>query len=405
MIKQRLKNLVLALSPVIKPLIMIKNRILAKNDWVLVLGGHSYAMELVQELWQLKYKIYLIDAAPNSLNWRFASGSTSTDLYDPKNISQIITIAKRLGCRSALMQSDDKLLPIIAEINQKLDSPSTFSSTAIRSSINKEVMRNQFVSAGMTLPKWHKLEINEVQSDILLPYIIKPLIGQGSKGVAYVSDMQGAERALAFIKDEMHQDQYLIEEYLPDRQFNVDGIILNGKPFFHMIAEEHFADFVPIFKSCWYLFGVTLSDKMRHEIIRETSEALSAANFQSGAFHVEVKFKGERAYAIDISNRMPADFPKYAKLVYEVSLVEDYLKVMHGQQIEQRPMEIKRSHLRFYNYPERIHNKKIDDLAQAKADAGILRLTRDGIQLEMTADKEDILRKFLDEVYALRDNT
>ncbi len=404
MTKRSLKQLITIFLPVIKPVLMLRNRISAKGNWVLVLGGRSYARELVQQLHRSKYKIYLFDAAPQSFNWRFASASCVLDVYDPDNIAHIVATAKRLGCKSALMQSDDQLLPIVAEVNKRLGSPASFSETAVGATLDKEIMRDRFSAAGMDLPTWRKSRVTEDLTDIPLPCIVKPLIGQGSKGVAYVTDIEGITKAKAFIQTEMGQDHVLIEEYLPGRQFNVDGVISNGVAYIHMIAEEEFADFVPLFKPCWYLFGIALPKKMRDEIVRETRAALAAVDFQSGAFHLELKFRGDRAYAFDMANRMPADFPKYEYLVHGVSLVEDYLKVMQGEPVAERDMAVKCAHLRYYNYGERPDHARIDALAQSLADAGKIKLQRDGVLLEMTADHEDILRDFLRDVHAFRDN-
>lgn len=404
MTKKFLKRLILAFSLMIKPAFILKNRLMARRGWVLVLGGRSYARELVQQLHLLGYKVYLFDAAPKSINWRFAAGTRVLDVYDPKNIALMVSTAKHLGCGAALMQSDDELLPIIAEVNQKLGNSARFSDTAVRASLDKAIMRRHFAEAGMELPKWVKASDRYPPPDVQFPYIIKPLNGQGSKGVAYVADMVGFTKAISFIKDEMKQNQYLIEEYLPGRQFNVDGVIFNGEPFIHMISEEEFGDFAPAFKPCWYLFGITLTDAMRAEIYRESRAALGAVDFHSGAFHLELKFRGDKAFAFDMANRMPADFPKYGRLVHGVSLVENYLEVMQGNPVTQPSMDIRCAHLRYYNYPERPDNARIDALAQALANSDVIRLRRDGFLLEMTADHEQILRDFLGDVYAVRDH-
>lgn len=404
MTKHTLKRLIIAFAIVIKPALMLKNRLMARRGWVLVLGGHNYARELVHQLHLLGYKVYLFDAAPRSFNWRFASASRVLDVYDPNNITQIVAMAKRLGCVSALMQSDDQLLPILAQVNKCLNSPATFSETAIGASLDKKIMRDRFEAAGMELPGWRKASVTEDLTDTTLPCIVKPLIGQGSKGVSYVTDMASLANAKASIQNEMGQDHVLIEDYLPGRQFNVDGVISNGIACIHMIAEEEFADFMPLFKPCWYLFGITLPERMRAEIIRETHAALAAADFQSGAFHLELKFRGDRAYSIDMANRMPADFPKYGRLVHGVSLVEDYLKVMQGEQVTRREMPVKCAHLRYYNYAERPHHARIDALAQSLSGAGKIKLQRDGFLLEMTAEHETILRNFLGDINAFCNN-
>ncbi len=403
-LNQVARSCVLIASPVLKPLIMWGNRRQATKDWVVVLGGRTHSRELSQQLWEQGYKVFLFDSAPSSMNWRFASGSQVLDAYDIGSIPQIVRKAREMGCVSVLMETDDTLLPINAEVNRQLGSPATFSQTAIRATNDKNVMRECLEKAGMDLPFWQKVDLGSDLSDLPYPCLFKPLEGQGSRGVAYVTDPEEAADAEAFIRDEMGQSAFLIEEYLPGDQYNVDGVILNGEPYFYLITEEEFSDFRPVFKTCWYLFGITLPAKTQQEVVREARAAIAAADFRSGAFHLELRFKGNKAYTFDMANRMAADCPGYARLVHDASLIADYLDVMHGRPVRQGDLAVRCSHLRFYNYPERPAHRQIDTLAQAKADAGLVKLSRNGIWLEMTAAHEAVLRDFLDEAYAFRDH-
>jgi biotin carboxylase len=386
-----------------RPLLNLRNRMQASKSWVVILGGRSYAREITQQLNVMGYRVYLLDAAPDAMNWRFAAASKKMNIYDPQNIPEIVELARKLGSPIVGMQSDDNLLPIYAEINRQLNNGTRFSGTAIQASFDKEAMRGCFEKAGMEIPVWKIIYNDDALEGLPLPALIKPRVGQGSKGVAYVETLEEARTAKAFIKDEMDQDSCLYEEYLDGRQFNIEGVVQNGTVYFHMITEECFTDFIPRFPACWYLFGPELDADIEKEILRETRDSLAACDFHSGAFHLELKFKENRAYTFDMSNRMPADFPRYTRQVMGIPAIADYMAAMCNQPLEQRPLKALpgQQRLRYYNYPDRSYHDQIRKISQDYAAKGKLDLFEDGFLLEMTG-AEVILREFLEKTYALR---
>lgn len=108
---------------------------------------------------------------------------------------------------------------------------------------------------------------------------------------------------------------WLYEQYLAGRQFNLEGVLVNGTAHIQMITEECFSDFFPDICPCWYLFMPSLSQELNRRLREEALSALKACDFKSGAFHIELKTDGDNIYIIDISNRMAADFPKYFEAI------------------------------------------------------------------------------------------
>jgi hypothetical protein len=141
---------------------------------------------------------------------------------------------------------------------------------------------------------------------------------------------------------------------------------------------------------------------MKTEILRETFAALAACDFYSGAFHLELKFQGDRAMAIDLANRMGADFFKYTKLVTGIPAIHEYYKSMNKGVLDTRDLDSIPRHpvLRFFNYIDRPANVAISDLAKSLSEEGRVKLSVFGNQLELAGDDSE-LRNFLKQTYAL----
>jgi biotin carboxylase len=386
--------------PAILPFFLLLNRVRARQGWVLVLGG-THCRIVVEDLAAAGYKVFLLDATPERNNWKFASGTKTVDVYDSANISDIVNIARRLGCKAVLQQSDDFLIPTFAAVNNRLDTNARFSDVAVAASTNKEVMRRRLADAGLSVPRWSIVKNDDDLDDLPLPAIIKPRYGQGSSGVAYVETLAAARTARAFIQRELDQDSCLYEEFLPDRQFDIEGVIQDGTAHVHLVTEESYADDMPNFnRPSWYLHAPRAPSDLESEILRETHAALAACDFQSGAFHLELKFKDGIAYTIDTANRLGADFFRFTKLVSGIDTVHAYLRLLTDQPLELNvlPQPPNQQILRFYNHTDRPNHLAIQTLARSFANSRRVSLTQKGKVLELTG-KEEHLREFLKRVY------
>lgn len=389
---------------VLAPFYQVRNLIRCRKEWVVVLASRFFTRELVEQLHLNGYRVFLFDSSPGQANWRFACRSKFIDVYDTRHIPSIVRTARALGCNTVLMPQDDNLIPIYAEVNRLLESDKRFSEVAVQSSLSKGFMRKRLAEAGMDVPVWTVITNSDEIEGLSLPAVFKPLYGQGSRGITYAETKKEAHAAAEHILNELGQSQCVVEEFLEGRQFDVEGVIKDGTPHVYLITEECYTDFLPNFtRPSWYLMGPDLPVDMEAEILRETHTALAACEFHSGAFHLELKFKGERAMTIDMANRMGADFFKYMRLVTGIPSVLEYLKTMTTGTVDSRPLSSipRKPILRYFNYNDHPAHKEIRKLAFAMERDGKATLVLNGNQLELAGNERE-LRAFLEEVYVCR---
>ncbi len=92
--------------------------------------------------------VILVEQSSKSLNWRFAHEAHFLDVFDLSNTQRIVGLARRKGATIALAQSDDKLLPQMAAVNEMLGAGVQFSATAIGASVSKAAMHKALDRAG-----------------------------------------------------------------------------------------------------------------------------------------------------------------------------------------------------------------------------------------------------------------
>lgn len=395
-LKPLLKKIILRFYRFFSLVLNAANRVRCDGEWVVVLATFG-GKELSRELHSLGYKILLFESCASQLNWLYACRTHFTGELNLEHVDRIVEEARALGCAFVMMERDDNLIPIYAEVNRKLDNDLRFSDTAVRASASKSYMRARLASAGLPVACGGSINTLNELDDLPLPAVIKPEFGQGSLGVTLVQSREEAELAFKNIRQDLGEICCVFEEFLLGRQFDVEGIVVDGKPHIHMITEECYTDFLPAFdRPSWYLHSPTLTPDLESEIRHGAMAALAACDLHSGAFHVEMKIKNGKAIVIDLANRMGADFFEYTKRSTGIPAIHECLKSMTPGSFvaEPRKDSAKQAILRFYNYQDRPASQAILMEAQMLDSTKQATLQKIGEELVLIAE-EATLRRFL----------
>ncbi|MDH3666970.1 MAG: ATP-grasp domain-containing protein [Paracoccaceae bacterium] len=341
------------LAPGLAGIWSVWNRLTKKGGPVLVLYGRSYGRELLRRLREMNHYVILVEQDAKRLNWRFAHETFFLDVFDLSNTQRIADLARRKRATVALSQSDDKLLPQMAAVNEMLGAGVQFSATAIGASMSKAAMHAALDQAGVRstpnaiLPPGFDLETQPVA----YPLIVKADMGQGAHGYRICETPEELRSGIASVGQSFPESDVIVEQYISGRQFDVEGIIHRGEVRIYIVIEENFFRYPPRFMRCWYLFNPGLDDETEMTLRKAAVEALNACEFRSGAFHVEVRLDADgQAYAIDISNRMGADFPGSVPGTTGRDMIGDYVNSMLGREVAPPPPAGRRLELRYYTH-------------------------------------------------------
>jgi len=236
---------------------------------------------------------------------------------------------------AVLVEQRNILLPIKAKLNKDLGLVD-YGDLSHKTSNSKIELRKAVDSAGTPNVSWCLLEDYRPEN-FSFPFVVKPETGTGSRGITIVeseSDFKVAMKKLKQLEsDETVGGSIFIEEMITGRQFDVEGVYLNGKCYPLSVTEEQYDAIDNSLPSAWYLFSPPIGDTLKSKIVDAAKSFTEALGVRNGAFHCEMRLnnKGE-LFVIDYSNRM--GYPLLVSECCGYSFPESYVKVMTGSDPE-----------------------------------------------------------------------
>ena len=351
-IRRTCRYAAILVSPALAIIWTAWNRAFARGEKVLVLIGMGGARDLIHRLREAGHHIVVVEASPRSLNWRLVHEAYFLDTFDLGNTAKIVDIARKRNLRVALAQSNEWLVPQVAAVNKALGNVAV-SDLAVQCSLSKGTMHRVLANAGVqVVPNAVIADEAEIERHgIPYPVVAKADVGQGGHGYRICNDVSELREGYASVREAFPESGVLVEQYLPGRLFDIQGIVHRGEVRPYIVLEQNYFRHMPRFMRCWLLFNPGLDAALESEMRRIVSSAVSACEFLSGPFHVEVRLDASgRAYAIDLSNRLRGEFARSARTTTGCDMIYDYVLSMMGTDIPPPNPEFSRLELRYYTH-------------------------------------------------------
>lgn len=184
----------------------------------------------------------------------------------------------------------------------------------------KPLARNLASQAGLSAINYtiHDIDAFRSPRGFLFPFVVKPLLGSGSKGVQLVHGPNAWNEYLESAKHSFASDdvsvrgfypgrQALVEEVLAGQECQLDGFVEHGRMKVCSIGMKHCALISNGFRE---VSGVlyrpfAFPDSAAHDkrLVDWTRRLLRAIDFRSGTFHVEIKVNGASIELVEINPR------------------------------------------------------------------------------------------------------
>lgn len=238
--------------------------------------------------------------------------------------------------RVVLIQAGDFLVPAYNYINRVLGAKAN-SELAVKCSLDKGEMREMLnkhrISPFKTVDLVSREDVGKVN---FFPCVLKPKIGTFSEGVVLLQTREDFDK---FIDESERQRRktefetgYIIEEYIEGRQFDVEGIIHNGKLIILSVVEESYTGFFPYFNINWFFFNAFISDEIYQKMYDTIQAAFEACGMSHGAYHCELRLDSRGDVRIlEFSNRMGGGFEEPITRVTGNSFADVYVSSMLGK--------------------------------------------------------------------------
>jgi len=184
----------------------------------------------------------------------------------------------------------DKPALLAAEVAQAFGLP-FHSPDAARAALDKSLARS--VLAG---------KVRVPRSTTEFPCVVKPLGQSASRGVMRANDPDELRAALARIR-KMGEAQVLVEQYIPGREYAVEGIATHGR--FRALAIFDKPDPLegPYFEETIYTTPSRAPESVQRELIETTAEAVRILGLRHGPVHAELRHNEEGAWFLEAHAR------------------------------------------------------------------------------------------------------
>lgn len=189
---------------------------------------------------------------------------------------------------------------------------------AVEAAGNKYLARERFAAAGLPVPTFYRVPLATAPADACLqapwPCVLKPLGLSGSRGVIRANNPDEFVAAFERIRNLLNAPELLrhrhpalgfiqIEEYIPGREFALEGLMTRGKLQTLAIFDKPDPLEGPFFEETLY---VTPSREPReaqaamHEAIQSAAAALGLTD---GPIHSELRWNDSGAWVLEVAAR------------------------------------------------------------------------------------------------------
>ena len=301
---------------------------------VLSVGGvNSTEAPLTKTLRRMGYQVYIAAKDYPTRGAPWASGWLRVDCEN--NLDVLVELCKAKNPDIVCSDHRNFLLTAKSNVLKALDME-PFGDSGPLTSNDKIAFRRALDSSGAKNLKWKVLSESNTENTVF-PAVVKPARGTGSRGVRKV--VSGVE--LTDMQETLGSEakSWIVEQFIPGRQFDVEGVVRRGKPTVLSVIEEHYHEVDGHFPSGWYVFSPPISDELRGNIINAATNVLSACGVQAGAFHCELRICAESGniYPLDYSNRY--GYPHLVSASAGLDFLELYVRSLLKEPFDEPEIE------------------------------------------------------------------
>ncbi|HEX8871470.1 MAG TPA: ATP-grasp domain-containing protein, partial [Candidatus Acidoferrum sp.] len=217
----------------------------------------------------------------------------------------------------AVLALGDRPAPTAAYVARGLGLPYNHPAS-VEACRNKLRMREVFRDAGLPVPWFRSIALNPMPEPALLgmtyPCVLKPLSLSASQGVVRVDTREefvaGALRLKRLLESpemqathEPNLGNILVEEYLPGREFAVEGLLTDGVVRILAVFDKPDPLEGPYFEETIYVTPSRLSAAEQAALERSVVNAVNGLGLTHGPFHAEFRVNDNGVWPLEVAPR------------------------------------------------------------------------------------------------------
>jgi glutathione synthase/RimK-type ligase-like ATP-grasp enzyme len=164
---------------------------------------------------------------------------------------------------------------------------------------------------------FNKIKIN-------FPYLLKPIIGSGGKGIVLVKNKMD----LLNFKVEKEKSEFIAEEYIKGSDHGVFTLIKNKKIVFIFFDSEQ--RYINPFTVSSTSSVTNLNKRDKNLFFKEASQLIKKLNLINGILHFQTKFNANKKFfIIEVTRRIPGDmYLRFVSLSLDITLEDSIINLL-----------------------------------------------------------------------------
>jgi len=296
---------------------------------VLILGASYYQVDTIKTAKRLGYKTITTDNNPHNPGHALADRSFNVDTTDKDGILSL-AISNRID--GIISPATDVAVPTAAFVAEKLvlAGPPVIATEIV---CNKRQFRQFQTDRGLPTPKSITIsELDKIAEDDFSnqPWIIKPSISSGGKGVHILKSKSDLYTHLQDAKSFSLNNQYLIEEYIDGFQGTAEGFMAEGviDQFFVMDRQTVPPPYVTT-------SGHQIPSELPEQIVAVLRDQIKLIwenlKVTGGAFDCDFVVRDSEVYILEITPRVGGNsISRLLKYAADFGIIERSLRYVCG---------------------------------------------------------------------------
>jgi len=217
----------------------------------------------------------------------------------------IESLARR-GPFDGILAVGDRPACVAAQAAEYLGGLRYHPAEAARVAANKLLTREHFRAGGLRVPEFRICSSATPPDGIRYPCVLKPLDASASRGVIRANNAeefrQAAER-IARMHITMQAGDILVEDYIPGREFALEGVVTAGKLQTLALFDKPDPLEGPYFEETIYVTPSRETSEIQAQMRDAAQAAVGALGLTDGPVHAEMRVNGLGVWMLEVAAR------------------------------------------------------------------------------------------------------
>jgi biotin carboxylase len=262
---------------------------------LLILAASIYQLPVIERAKALGLRVVAVDNRPENPGHALADASYNADTRD---VASIMAIARAEQIDGILAAATDVALATAAAVGQALGlvAPST---KVVEALVPKDAFRRCQEALGLPSPRyWTDPERVDDEG----PFVVKPVLGSGSRGISLCRSRAELPTAFALARDISRAPSAIVETVLVGTQHTAEGILTDGSIGVWIVTDRLTVP-PPHTATAGHRVPTCLSTETCEKVQRQIERVFAALEYRNGPFDADFVATTEGPVLIELTPR------------------------------------------------------------------------------------------------------